>query len=321
MATDSPYQLAARDWEILISTLDVQFVWLSHCLVSPGYRLEMGGSDFAGIHYNIDGTGRLIVRGAEPIDLEPGTLVVVPPNSPFTLEVPHEQELATGLQTVNGMEVVKKKSEIYQFVVGDPRKAKVNLVCGFFRAAYGESTNLLEGLHAPIIEKFGPEAQIGERLRWAVAEFLSREIGSDAMSATLLKQVIILLLRRSLVTANIWTERFQVLRDPRIARAFAAMAADPGGGHTIKSLAEIALMSRSAFMSTFSDILGKTPMVVLRGLRMRQAAQLLKCTSLDLDQVARQSGYVSRTSFTRAFKETYGQLPGQYRTGFAEALG
>ena len=320
MANDSPYKLAARDWEILISTLEVEVVWLSHCLVSPGYRLDMGGIDFPGIHYNIGGKGRMIVRDRERIDLEPHTLIVVPPGSPFKLEVPHGQQPATEVQTVVGMEVVEKKREIYQFVAGDPADAQLNLVCGFFRASYGQATRLLEGLQMPIIEKFGPEAQIGERLRSAVAEFLSCEIGSGAMSATLLKQVIILLVRRSLATTGGWTERFQVLRDPRIARAFAAMAADPGDSHSVMSLAEIALMSRSAFMSTFHNILGKTPMATLRDLRMRQAAHLLKYSSLDLDQVARESGYESRSSFTRAFKESYGQLPGQYRSGFPEAL-
>lgn len=320
MTNDSPYKLSARDLEILISTLDVQFVWLSHCLVSPGYRLDMGSIDFPGIHYNIEGKGRLIVLGHHPIDLEPDTLIVVPPNSPFRIEVPDDQQSAEDLETVSGTEIVKKKGEIYQFVAGNPQNAQINLVCGFFSASYGQMTHLFEGLHAPIIEKFGPDQQIGGRLQSAVTEFLNHEIGSDAMSAALLKQVIILLVRRSLVSASVWTERFQILRDTRIARAFAAMAADPGANHTVKSLTEIALMSRSAFMSTFTDILGKTPMAVLRDLRMRHAAHLLKCTSLDLDQVSRQSGYESRTSFTRAFKETYGKFPTEYRAGFVNEM-
>src|SRR5262249_2006145 len=160
----------------------------------------------------------------------------------------------------SAMDVVEKKNEIYQFVAGSAPDAQINLICGFFRASYGPTTDLFGELEAPIIEKFGPEAQIGSRLRTAVAEFLSHEVGSDSLSAALLKQVIILLLRRSLVCAGVWIERFQILRDPRIARVFAAMVADPGADHTLKSLAAIALMSRSAFVSTFGEIVGKTPM-------------------------------------------------------------
>ena len=318
MTNDSTSNLSVRDLEILIGNLDVQFVWLSHCLVSRGYRLDLGGIDFPGIHYNIHGNGRLVVRGRHSVDLEPHTLVIVPPNSPFTIEVPGDRQRPEDLQTVSAMDVVEKKNEIYQFVAGDALEAQINLVCGFFRASYGQTTDLFGELNEPIIEKFGPEAQIGPRLRSAVAEFLSHEVGSDAMSAALLKQVIILLLRRSLACSGVWMERFHIFRDPRIARAFAAMVADPGADHTLKSLAAIALMSRSAFVSTFGAIVGKTPMATLRDLRMRHAAQLLKYSHLDIDQVSQQSGYENKTSFTRAFRETYGKLPIEYRAEFAD---
>jgi len=318
MTNDSVNNLSVRDLEILIGNLDVQFVWLSHCLVSTGYRLDMGGIDYPGIHYNIHGKGRLVVRGRHLVDLEPHTLIIVPPNSPFTIEVPDDRHSSEDLQTVSAMDVVKKKSEIYQFVAGNEPDAQINLVCGFFRASYGQTTDLFAELDAPIIEKFGPEAQIGSRLRSAVAEFLSHEVGSDAMSAALLKQVIILLLRRSLVCAGVWMQRFQILRDPRIARVFAAMVADPGAEHTLKSLSGIALMSRSAFVSTFREIVGKTPMAALRDLRMRHAAQLLKYSDLHIDHVSQQSGYESRTSFGRAFKDTYGKFPNEYRAEFAD---
>lgn len=304
--------------EILISALDVRFVWLSHCLVSPGFRLDMGGIGFPGIHYNIKGYGRLKVADQRPIELEPHTLIVVPPNSPFTIEVPDGGRMGADLETVDGRDVIEKKSEIYQFVAGDPRAAEINFVCGFFRASYGQTTDLFGGLPAPILEKFGAEEEVDVRLRSAVAEFLGHEIGSDAMSATLLKQVIILLLRRSLVSVELWTERFRILRDPRISRVLAAMAADPGGNHTVQSLAAIALMSRSAFMSLFSEILGRPPMEVLRDLRMRHAAQLLRCTYLSIDQVAQDCGYQSKTSFARAFKDAHRKLPADYRAQFTK---
>lgn len=313
MTNDSIYKTSASEVETLISTLDVQFVWLSHCLVSPGFRLDIGGIGFPGIHYNIKGYGLLEVAGQQPVELEPHTLIVVPPNSPFKIEVADERRIGADLETVIGKDVIEKKGEIFQFVAGDPLKAEINLVCGFFRASYGQATKLFDGLHAPIIEKFGPEEEVDVRLCSAVAEFLSREIGSDAMSAALLKQVIILLLRRSLVSTELWTERFKILRDPRISRAFAAMAADPGGSHTVQSLAGIALMSRSAFMSLFGEILGRPPMEVLRDLRMRHAARLLRQPYLSIDQVAQDCGYQSKTSFTRAFKDAHGELPADYR--------
>src|ERR1700761_2114911 len=144
MTNDSVNRVSARDLEILLSTLDVRFVWLSHCMVSPGYRLDMGGIDCPGIHYNIHGRGQLIIAGQEAIDLEPNTLIVVPANSPFKIEVHDERRLSSELETVHGRDVVKKKDEIRQFVAGAADQAEINLVCGFFRASYGQTTDLFE---------------------------------------------------------------------------------------------------------------------------------------------------------------------------------
>lgn len=313
MIVDPNARISPEVIEALISELEVQFVWLSYCLVSPGFRLEMGDFDYPGIHYNISGRGRMLIVGREPIDLEPHTLIVVPNNSAFKIEVADEVRNEEELKTINWQEVIKKKCDIYEFVAGNAQTAEVNLVCGFFKASYGQTTDLFTGLQSPIIEQFSTADRLGDRLSAAVLEFLGREIGSDAISGMLLKQVIILLLRRSLVSVDLWLERFAILRDARIAKVFAAMTADPGGPHTIKSLADIACMSRSSFMSTFTSILGKSPMATLRDLRMRHATRLLKQSHLSIDQVSQGSGYDSKTSFNRVFRQVYGKYPNEYR--------
>jgi hypothetical protein len=57
-----------------------------------------------------------------------------------------------------------------------------------------------------------------------------------AMTAAVLKQVFVTLLRRSLISAETWTERFALLSDPQIARAFADMVEMPGAPHSVQSL-------------------------------------------------------------------------------------
>ncbi|MEA3114245.1 MAG: AraC family transcriptional regulator, activator of mtrCDE, partial [Caballeronia sp.] len=70
--------------------------------------------------------------------------------------------------------------------------------------------------------------------------------------------------RRSLRSNALWMERFALLGDPQIGKAFADMVARPAAPHTVASLAECAYLSRSAFMARFSDALGQSPMQVLR---------------------------------------------------------
>jgi hypothetical protein len=71
MSDVSNVQFAPPHLDSLIEGLDVEFINLSECLVNPGWRLDLGGSDVPGIHYTLSGSGRLVVDGHSPIELEP----------------------------------------------------------------------------------------------------------------------------------------------------------------------------------------------------------------------------------------------------------
>jgi AraC-like DNA-binding protein len=303
-------RISPKDLETLLETLDVNFVGLSECLVSKGYSLELGGVNAPGIHYNIVGTGRAVIGDREPVPLTPHTLIVLPPDSPFRIEVEGSQGF-TGLHSIKG-EPRTPLSGTMRRVAGDGDPSLM-LVCGYFHATYGASTDLFGGLTEPIVEQFGVGEQVDLKLQAALRELVAQEIGSGAMSAALLKQVIVLLLRRSLVSMNAWVERFSLLSDPRIARAFAAMAMRPGDDHSLQSLADVACLSRSAFAARFTGVIGKSPMQVLRELRLRQAMQQLKAGDVAVELVARNAGYASRSSFIKAFRKSYGMDPSEVR--------
>ena len=80
-------------------------------------------------------------------------------------------------------------------------------------------------------------------------------------------------------------ERFSILSDPPIARAFAEMASRPSVPHNVQSLSHAVGLSRSAFMARFSAAFGESPMSLLRRVRMRHAADLLTANALSIDQV------------------------------------
>jgi AraC family transcriptional activator of mtrCDE len=151
--------------------------------------------------------------------------------------------------------------------------------------------------------------QLDQKLKSALAELIAQEVGSGAMSAALLKQVLITILRRSLRAADRWGERFAMLSDPKITRAFSHMVAQPGAAHSVLKLAQTSSLSRSAFMARFAQAFGDSPMAVLRQPRMRRAKTLLATKTLTVDQVAGMVGYSSRGSFYRAFR-AFNQGPG-----------
>ena len=151
------------------------------------------------------------------------------------------------------------------------------------------------------------------RLKAALAEMIAGDIGMEAMTTSALKQVLLMLLRKSLISIPVWDGRFSMFSDPQMSHAFAQMVARPGGPHSVQSLAQLVGLSRSAFMSRFTRVIGKSPMAVLRGLRMRQAAALLMGDRLSIEQISRVVGYASRSSFFRAFRKVYGIEPSEYR--------
>jgi len=146
-----------------------------------------------------------------------------------------------------------------------------------------------------------------------MGELVAQEVGTGAMTAALMKQVLVTLLRRSLTTKNLWVERFSMLGDPRIARAFAEMVTHPELPHSVESLAQTAGLSRSVFMARFTRLFGKPPKATLRDLRMRHATVLLTNRGLSVDQIVHGVGYTSRSSFSRAFRKIQGCDPSEYR--------
>jgi AraC-like DNA-binding protein len=304
----SSLAVSRADLENLISALDVRVVALSECLVSAGHRLELEALDHPGIHYNLVGEARMSIRGGPRVALPPRTLVILPPNSPLRLEVS-----GGGAKQVGGpRETDLRGAGVRRFVAGDP-PADVVAICGFFEATYGLSTHLFRDLDSPIIEHFVTEDRVHAQLENALTELASQEVGARAMGDALLKLVMVHLIRRSVGSMAVWAKRFVLFRDPQIARAFGLMVANPGGDHTILSLARTASLGRSAFMVRFTAIVGESPMTVLRDLRMRQATQLLATAGLTVDQVAESVGYASRSSFVRAFRRAHRVDPSEYR--------
>jgi AraC-like DNA-binding protein len=151
---------------------------------------------------------------------------------------------------------------------GDP---KVSVICGYFRASYGLSIDLFSTLRSPMVEQFENFDHLAHSLQIILAEISGKRIAMKTMTAAVLKQVFVTLFRRSLVSAETWTECFALLSDAQIVRAFADMVEMPGAPPSVQSLALGAGLSRSAFMERFQRAVGQPPMVVLRDLRMHQA--------------------------------------------------
>lgn len=307
--------LRMTDLDNLMTRLEVDVVRLTECLVSPGWRLSFPATEMPGLHYNLTGHGHMFVGAASPIQLTPHTLVITPPRQPFRIDVLTRPGRPSPLKVVKGhWRSSDPAGTMQKFVAGD-NEPEVIMICGYFRASYGMSIDLFATLQSPVVERFGVADELADKLTSVLAELAAQQLGMRAMTTTLLKQIIVALLRRSLKSSELRSEweRFTILKDPNIARAFADMVTRPGAPHSLQTLSQTAGLSRSVFMTRFMRTVGHSPMVALRQLRMRHAADLLAANTLSIEQVSNAVGFSSRSSFFRAFRRAHGIVPSNYR--------
>ena len=103
--------------------------------------------------------------------------------------------------------------------------------------------------------------------------------------------------------------------DLRVARALRAMQQEPAVAWNVPRLAKVAGASRATLARLFRAATGVSPKRWLRDHRLRLVASRLTSTQSTLAVIAREVGYVSEFSLSRAFKRRYGVAPAHYRAG------
>ncbi|QFU99347.1 HTH-type transcriptional regulator CdhR [Luteimicrobium xylanilyticum] len=89
--------------------------------------------------------------------------------------------------------------------------------------------------------------------------------------------------------------------------------------HTVASLAARAFMSPRTFARRFTAETGTTPGRWLTTQRVLRARHLLETTELDLETVARESGFATAALLRHHFRNVVGNTPSGYRDAFCPA--
>jgi len=98
------------------------------------------------------------------------------------------------------------------------------------------------------------------------------------------------------------------LSDPRLSRALAAVHDAPGEPWTLERMAECAGMSRTAFATTFREVVGQTPGDYLTAWRIALAQGRLR-EGRPIKQLAAELGYANPSALSRVFAARVGLSP------------
>lgn len=292
--------------ERLLRTLDVQLDAFAICEIEAGWRLTSSAMDADVLHYVLKGEGVLEAHGRR-IPIGPDTLVVVPAGEDKSIagpgDVRHEAVasencvlLAEGVVAIRALET----------------RADLVIACGAVSATYGGCYGLFEHLAEPFVARCPSLAPTFSAM---LEELSTPRLGTRVVAEAMMKQSLVLLLRDQMDRFGARSPLFGPLVDSRLARAVAAVIAEPAGPHTVNSLAATAGMSRSTFAARFLGSYGRSPMDFVQAVRLRTAARLLQTSELPVKAVAAAVGYSSRSHFSHAFRELYGIDPSGYRNG------
>jgi AraC family transcriptional regulator, activator of mtrCDE len=275
-----------------------------------GYKLTFDARATASVHYCLSGRGVLQVKKGPSVRLRQHSFVLLPPGNIYSIGA--NLDASKGNSTLRRLCAPPFRESVPTIQAGEG-KPGILTACGEVGVVAESPMDLFAGLSAPIIEHFDGPDGLRDQFVILLAESARPAIGTRAMTEALLKQCLILLLRRMHERGAAAMPWMTALSDPRLARALHAILTRPSEPFTVERLASIAGMSRSAFAERFTQAFGRTPMNLLKCARLGRARELLVTTNASIAEVARRTGFLSRSHFSRAFRATYSIDPTGFR--------
>lgn len=190
------------------------------------------------------------------------------------------------------------------------------IVCGYFELGDATADTIVDALPDVVLVRAHqhPEAErIVGLVRLIAAETQAEDQCSAFVLDKLAEALFAMVLRAHLRSSEEKRGFLGALADPRLASALAVMHREPDRDWHVGTLAKLANMSRTAFASTFAEMVGMPPIQYLVEWRMRRAAVLLQDRRNSVLAVASRFGYRSEAAFRRAFKRLTGHSPGEIR--------
>ena len=292
----------------LLDYINIHAEPFATCLLSSGWRLCLPGPPDVMFHFVMQGSGFLRGPQNELHQLERFSLAIVPRG------IRHNLECGSDVESELAVEAPPPGTGVVRLVAGPPVTAELQIACGAVNVTYGDSLGLFHRLREIIVADLSGYPQVRSAFEGILAEQGGGTEGSVALTRALMTQCLVYLLRYLSEQSDGRLPWLPGLEDPGLSKAVDEIFDRPKAAHTVDSLADSALMSRSVFAERFRDAFGATPISFLHEIRLRRAAELLGQNSdPSVEQVARSVGFSSRSHFSRVFKDHFGMSPATFR--------
>ncbi|WP_329520834.1 AraC family transcriptional regulator [Spirillospora sp. NBC_01491] len=267
----------------------------------------------------VRGEAWMLPDGGPPVQVRPGDIAIVRGPGPYTVAddpaTPPQVVIHPGQHctTPDGVSLAEAMDLGVRAWGTDP-DGPAEMLIGTYQLRGAVTRRLLAALPAMLVVP-------GETFDSPLPGLLGQEIvkdepGQDVVLDRLLDLLLIAALRawfsRPGAAAPGW---YRAHGDPVVGPVLKLLHRDLARPWTVAGLAAEAGVSRAALAQRFGRLVGEPPMAYLTGVRLAQAADLLRETDATLDAVARRVGYGDAFALSTAFKRERGLSPQEYRTG------
>lgn len=164
-----------------------------------------------------------------------------------------------------------------------------------------------------LIPLFNPYSnQLISLLQLFINEVINYDLNCSLMIRNLEEQIVVQILRDSMPNYLI-NKKKKITDNDYIEQAIRYMNQYYSSNITIEEICKIIFISPSHFQRIFKHHLRETPHSYLMKIRIRNAKSLLRNNELNIEEIARLSGFLSISHFSTVFKRLEGVSPTEYR--------
>ncbi|MEV0581473.1 AraC family transcriptional regulator [Nonomuraea sp. NPDC050310] len=288
-------------------------------VLEPPWSLRIADEAALALATVLRGHAWVVPDKGEPVLMRVGDVTIVKGPAPYTISddpaTPPDVVVKPGnrLISMDGVDVTEQL-RLGPRTSGYSPDGSAVVASGTYQVTGEVSARLLNAL---------PEVVLVPRssVQSPIMELLAQEVNGEGPG----QQVVLnrLLDLALIATLRAWFARpearapgwYQAQSDPLIGPALRLIHGDPAHPWTVGLLADKVGASRAAFARRFATLVGEPPMAYLTGWRMALAADLLRSSSVTIDEVARQVGYANPFALSVAFKRVRGMSPSRHRSG------
>jgi len=293
--------------ERYLANLSVKVEPFAVCLLDRGWRLTLPGPPCAMLHFVVRGEGWLSCPNGTHSPIGKNWVIVIPSGAVHSLETREQYEHELKISCL------PDEPPVHYIVAGESGPLDMTVGCGTLNVRYGDALGLFDHLTEMLIIDMSGIPEVDNLFSVLMDEQAGDSPGKPVIQGAVMTQLLVYMLRILGEQSETSLEWLNALDDPRLSRVIDHILDDPGGMHTVESLAGVACMSRSAFSKHFHDAFSKSPMALVNHVRLEKAAKMLSAGHVSIEKIGQRMGFSSRSHFSRAFKKHMGMSPAAYK--------